>query len=372
MAYADIEVPKSLLLEQRLTAADKLIWMIMRLDRSDYSGRKLASPSRLAKRVNLSRFTVYNSLERLRATGWLNGQSVVRRGAASSDCVVYPNLLIRSKELQPRDIVMYGLIQAEQFTKQWQLTYLAVGKYAQLDVRTVRRAMLALAQAGWIETKQQNQKAPIHIKLASPVEAYRFEIERRIETSQFWGEAIGREMVLFRAAQANFAANTKPHWLTSRVTGALLEVDLLIEEYDLVMEFQGEQHFHETTFSSAEEVAKQQARDAEKAEIINQEEKKLVVLEGDDLSLETVQKKLAGLAPLRDLEGLELVRNYLEQQGRKYKYWMARRKAEREAQRRAAEQAQQEAAETQTAAEQNAKKQATEQQQEQGQQHTAE
>jgi len=336
MAYDNIDVPQLLLLNTCLTAADKLVWMILRLDRVNYSGRKLSSPTRLANRINLSRFTIYNSLRHLTATGWSSGKYPDKKGTQSDDCVLMPNLLIRSS-LLPRDIVVYGLLQAKPF-EQGKFTYRDLSTYAQLDTRTVRRAVLALVAAGWVKMKQENRKAPIHFTLASPVDVYKIEIEKRINTSPFKGEAIGREMLLFLVKQTDFEANSKPHWLTSRVTGALMEVDLHIREYDLVMEFQGEQHYNPTEFSSAEEVARQQARDAEKAELIKDNNKKLIELRDEDLSLEIIQKKLVSLAPFRNLEGLDSIKKYLNERGRCYQYWAKCKKAERAAKQLAAKQ----------------------------------
>ena len=64
---SQVRVPMSLLLDQQLTAADKLVWMTMRLDKHS---RKLTSPTRLARRTGLSRVTIYNSFERLTSAEW--------------------------------------------------------------------------------------------------------------------------------------------------------------------------------------------------------------------------------------------------------------------------------------------------------------
>jgi predicted transcriptional regulator len=343
MAYLNVEVPLRLLLDERLTAADKLVWMIMRLDKVDHTGPKLASPTRLAERAHLSRITIYNSLKRLTATGWYNGEYPVRNNANRNDRCDVPANLLRSTALLPRDIVMYGLLKAGLFKQQGKLTYLALSKYAQLDVKTVRRSLHALAQTGWIKMEKASVRAPIHFRLANPRDAYRREIERRINTFPFKGEAIGREIVLFLLQQADFEVNPRPSWLTSHTTGALLEIDLYIPKFELAMEFQGEQHYNETDFSTPEEVTKQQARDAEKAKLLEEHHTKLLVLKDEDLFIDKIKLKLFGLAPLRDLEGLEPIQYYLDGLGHQYQKKAMRKKAEREAQRRGVEQTQQQA-----------------------------
>ncbi|MFA7175428.1 MAG: hypothetical protein WC340_18785, partial [Kiritimatiellia bacterium] len=270
MANSEVIVPITLFLDKRITAADKLVWMMILLDMADLHGSKLVSPTRLAERTRLSRLAIYNSLKRLIAAGWYDGHTPIV-GSNDLTCLVcMPNALLRSTELQPRDIMVYGLLQEESFVgrRYGQLTYLALSKYAHLCVKTVRRAVKALAQAGWINVQQANRLAPLHIELADPRETYHHNLKKFIDTAKHWGEAIAISMVTFLVEPAEYQVRPNPNWLVNPATGALMEVDLYIPQHNLVMEFNGDQHCQPTEFASAADVAAQQARDAAKIKIL--------------------------------------------------------------------------------------------------------
>lgn len=346
MTYANVEVPIKLLRDTRLTPADKLVWLIMRLDSYNFHGRKLASPTRLSERTRLSRCTIPHSLQRLAAAGWYVAYRPIRNQTQRCDKIDLPANLIRSADLRPRDIVIYGLLK-EGPMHRWngRCTYQALSRYSQMSLKTVRKAVQALVAAGWLKMEQASPYTPIRYQPANPLDAYRLEIQRRIDTYRNHGEAIAREMAIFPLQQASFQVGARQSWLTNPKTGALMETDLYVHDYRFAMEFHGEQHFHETEFASAEAVARQQARDAEKERIMRELKMKFLVLTAEDLSLKVVREKLIELdLPLRDLEGLEPIISFLDGLGRDYRRQAQRRQEEREMQQRAAEWAKAQAA----------------------------
>ncbi len=66
-------------------------------------------------------------------------------------------------------------------------------------------------------------------------------------------------------------------------------------------------------------MAQQQQRDAIKAQLLKGGGINLIELTAEELSLQTIREKLQGLAPLRDLRGLEPIARYLEERGRRYR-----------------------------------------------------
>jgi hypothetical protein len=185
---SQIRVPMSLLLDQQLTPADKLVWMIMRLDKRDKHIRKLTSPTRLARRTGLSRATIYTCCERLTSAEWVVAEEPIIKPKTQLICYVnMPAKLLTDKELKPRDKVMYGILQSTQFFhwKIGKIIYLELSKYVQMCVTTVRCAVKALAQAHWINARQVNQLAPIYYELDDPqITYYRqkyAEIQRQLD-----------------------------------------------------------------------------------------------------------------------------------------------------------------------------------------------
>jgi hypothetical protein len=337
---SQVIVPMSLLLDQQLTAADKLVWMIMRLDKRDKYIRKLTSPTRLARRTGLSRVTIYNSFERLYSTEWIMAEKPIIKPKTQSICYVnMPAKLLTSKELKPRDKVMFGVLQATQFFsgKKGKMKYLELSKYAHMCVKTVRRAVKALAQAHWINARQVNQLKPIYYKLDDPQLAYCRQkcakIQRQLDVEDNYGETICREMVLLLVDPVEYTVHSRPSWLTNPDTGMIMEIDLYIEENNLAVEYQGEQHFNPTSFASQEEVEKQIIRDNIKAEILKSRGINLVQARTEDLSIGKMAKKLRGLVTLRDLSGFDMIVEFLDHVGLRYQRQEAERhlKAQKEA-----------------------------------------
>ncbi len=135
-------------------------------------------------------------------------------------------------------------------------------------------------------------------------------------------------MTTFLLEPVRYQSDTGLSILPNPETNLLLKVDMYIEKYNLAMEFQGEQHYQPTGFCTAEEVARQQKRDAIKAQLLRDNNVNLIVLTAEDLSLTTIRQKLQGLASLRDVRGLEPIAGYLDEAGRRCRNFARRRQAQ--------------------------------------------
>jgi hypothetical protein len=328
---SQVRVPMSLLLDQQLTAADKLVWMTMRLDKHI---RKLTSPTRLARRTGLSRVTIYNSFERLASAKWVMAEKPIMKPKTQPICYVnMPAKLLTAREIKSRDKVMFGVLQATQFFsgKKGKIKYLELSKYTNMCVKTVRRAVKALSQAHWINARQVNQLAPIYYELDNPQLAYCRQrcarIQRQLDVEDNYGETICREMVLLLVNPKEYTVNPRPSWLTNPDTGMIMEIDLFIEENNLAVEYQGEQHFNPTSFASQEEVDKQKIRDSIKAKILKSRGIDLVQARAVDLSVDKMARRLQEIVTLRDLSGFDMIVEFLDHVG----LWYQRQEAERRA-----------------------------------------
>ena len=318
MRYTQIDVPLALLLDPHLTASDKLLWMIMRLDKLNQCHSKKISPTKLAQRTGLSRPTICICLIRLTIAGWLvESRPRIKPKINIIHHVSMPAELLNNKELLPRDIVMYGIIQAKPFChrKKGKFKYINLSKYANMNLKTVRRAIKALMAAHWIKVSQDNQLAPIHFELYHPRKAFCHnkiaQMKRCISVAQYYGQGVCQEIVLFLANPSEYAINYKPSWLANFNTGVLMELDLYMPNNKLALEFQGEQHFNATPFSPQEKVEKQKVRDAIKAKILADRDIKLITITDDELSVETIAQKLKDIVPLRNLEGFDSIVRFL-------------------------------------------------------------
>jgi hypothetical protein len=106
-----------------------------------------------------------------------------------------------------------------------------------------------------------------------------------------------------------------------------MEIDLFIEENNLAVEYQGEQHFNPTSFASQEEVEKQKIRDSIKAKILKSRGINLVQVRVEDLSVGKMARKLRDLVTLRDLSGFNMIVEFLDHVGLRYQRQEVERRA---------------------------------------------
>ena len=198
-------------------------------------------------------------------------------------------------------------------------------------VKPVRRAVKALVGAHWINARQVNQLTPIYYELANPQLAYCRQkcakIQRQLDVEDNYGETICREMVLLLVNPKEYTVNPRPSWLTNPHTGMIMEIDLFIEENNLAVEYQGEQHFNPTSFASQEEVDKQKVRDNIKAKILKSRVSDWVQVTVEDLSVDKMERRLKDLVTLRNLNGFDMIVEFLDHVGLRYQRQEVERRA---------------------------------------------
>ncbi len=320
-----LRAPVLILQDKQLTDLDKRIWLIMWLDRKNKNIDDLVSPTRLAKRAGCSRDIIYDCLKRLASAGWYQAQQPILAPLSHlEEWVSIRADLLTSHELKSRDIVLHSILKGKSFRRpECKFTYQALSQKIGRCVKTVRRAVQALNEIHWINIEQKNRLAPIKFTLDHPHAAYcRKEIaslDDRFRYTPYLGQEIAVAMTTFLLEPVKYQVDTGLSLLPNPETSLLLRVDLYIDQYKLAMEFQGQQHFQPTDFSTAKEVARQQKRDAIKAQLLRDNNINLIELTAEDLYLQTIRDKLQGLAPLRDLRGMEPIARYLEEASRRYR-----------------------------------------------------
>jgi hypothetical protein len=250
--------------------------------------------------------------------------AIVNYKAKLGSWVNVPAELVVSKSLQSRDVVMCSLIKGENRSKlRGKFTYPSLSKIAHNCVKTARRAVLALEDAQWLHIKERkNHMAPIEFKLESPCDRYCREqiklTQMRLNRPGNHGEAIALAMVMLAVVDTECVVGGRSNKLPSPITGELMEVDIRLLEHNLAIEFNGMQHYAPTSSASAEDVAKQQKRDAVKATLLGNMKHKVLILTAADLSIATIVEKLGGLVPLRDLRFYQPLVNFLNNVGQSY------------------------------------------------------
>lgn len=331
-----ITVPLELLLFKGLTPAAKFLWITIHMDA--VNGRKRShAPTQLARRTGLARSTVYAGLDRAKKLGWLvsyrdsaTGKKrwrAVRPTSVSGVetwsthglrhlSVEIPVDLIKVRgTVRPQALICFGILQITAGFRRWagQFKWAEFSRLAGLHVKTVKRAVRCLAEAGWIRIVQKNRLAPIRFRLQHADEARKFEVQRRLERAEFKGEALMREILSVAVDSQDCVDNARPAFLVNPATGERLEFDRFYPLDRVAFEFNGRQHYEVTEWYSKEEVAAQRKRDAIKQLICREKKIELVVVRAEDLSFNTILEKIGDLLPLRNLQGYERTIKFLEE-----------------------------------------------------------
>lgn len=322
-----ISVPRALLHTKDLTPAAKFLWVRLRFDEM-HSRPRSHHPRSLAKRTGLARSTVYLALNKAVAKGWLvqtrdpnSGKMRWKTACPAKDDrrgVRIPVDLIRaSHAMRPQAILCYGLLQmTEKFNRfSGEFKWAELRKLTGLHLRTVKRAVRALAEARWVYMQQRNRRAPIWFRLQHADEAYAEEVQRRLEGRQninnSIGELIMRETLSLIVATNKCQDGARPEFLINPATGERLELDRYYPLEHVAFEFNGSQHFVASERYSKEVVAAQRKRDAIKRQICKRENISLVVVRAEDLTLKGMLNKVGDLLPKRPLRGLKRTIRYL-------------------------------------------------------------
>ncbi|HYF96321.1 MAG TPA: ArsR family transcriptional regulator [Symbiobacteriaceae bacterium] len=285
------------------------------------------SPRLLETRSGLTRNTVLKGLRQLKAEGWLS--------ATEQDGAAVPVDLIFDKGVCVQAKLLYGGLRLTPGFdgERGQFTYAALSHLAGVSVNTAKKAITALRNAAWLETTQFNRNSPVRFSICDPVGTRRLgEVNRaawRLEEAEFKGEALMREYLTLLADCDEFEDNARPGFLINPFTGERMQYDRYYPP-QVAFEFNGAQHYHTTErYTNEGAICRQQGRDLLKQAISANRRISLVVVHPEDLSLEAMQRKVAGLLPLRDLADHQPLITYLEEQSAPY-----RRKARQAAAKR--------------------------------------
>ena len=328
-----IDVPFSLLLTNELTPAAKLLWIRLRFD-EQHPRQRSHRPHRLAQRTSLARSTIYAALRQAVATGWLRPYRANESGRRrwKTICPVQeprgfariPVDLIRAAHaLRPQAILCYGLLQATaNFNvrgRTGSFKWAELRELAGLHLRTIKRAVRALAEARWIATAQENRLAPIWFRLQHADAAFLDETKKRLETSLYLGEALMRSFLSLIADTQECEDGARPEFLVNPATGERMELDRYYPVHRVAFEFNGKQHYTATGPFTKEEVAAQQKRDRLKRRICAERSVELVPVHAQDLSLAGMLKKVEALLPRRNLRGFKRTIRFLNGCGLRYR-----------------------------------------------------
>ena len=317
-----ILVPLALLLSKKLTPAAKFLWIRLRLEEHRRRRRSHAT-RKLAKRTGLARSTVILALRQASDEGWLvpevgpGGRKRWKTACpvqGGSGFVKIPVDLIRDSEtMRPQEIVCYGILQA---VPSFNGTT-GMFKWAELrrltgwHLKTVKRAVRALARELWIGLAQKNRLAPIRYRLQHADEARLDLVRRRLEERMFIGEAIMQEVLSLIAATDQCQERARPDFLVNPATGEKMELDRYYPLNHVAFEFNGSQHYVASGRFSKEEVSAQRKRDALKRQICKREKIKLVIIHAEDLKVNRLLKKVGDSLPKRSLRILKQTIKYL-------------------------------------------------------------
>lgn len=308
-------VPAPLLLDPNLTESAKLIWIICQ--RAARIQPKPISPSTLRERSGFAPHTIRRGLAQLKATGWLNTHSVPTH---TTICMPDDLLLDNRLKIQPK--LLYGILQlTPAFAHpKGEFRYAELSRMTGLGLNTIKRALQALRKTGWLRVSQANQLRPIRFTLLNPAEERRqlavMQAEQRLTEASFLGEAIMREYLSLLIDSDEYQDNASPGFLINPFTDEKLQYDRYYPP-NVAFEYNGPQHDGPTERYPA--AWKQQGRDYIKLGISVTRGITLITLHAEDLSLRRLQDQIAGLLPLRSLDGHQPLIAYLESVSRRYR-----------------------------------------------------
>lgn len=306
---SDVRVPFDLLFHPDLTPSAKLIWMLQAAQRTITTRR--IDP---AADSDLFRHTVRLASRQLVAAGWS-----APGGPAGSTAAALPVHLLLDRRVSAQARVLYGILQGVPkfcaIDQSGRFTYTALRKQSGTGINTLKRAIAELTRTEWLLIAQKRARAPIEFVLGNPVatmvEAWVKKARWRIKRARNKGEAIMHEYLSLLIDSEDYQDNVKLGILVNPSTGERMEFDRYYPK-GVAFEFQGPQHFGNTDQFSKQEVADQMARDHMKRGICAKEGITLLEVRREDLSLNTMKRRVGTHLPLRDLTGLERLIEVLE------------------------------------------------------------
>lgn len=311
----------SYLLRPDLTASIKLVWLTLQMDRN-LNHRLLYSPTRIQRLCGVSRPTIRKALGRLKAP-WRPQVALPHRGLSQKQIRVNTGLITDTSLPSMARVIYCLLLGLDRFPKKKRpSSYVAIAKVAHVQPRTIRLAVRALVNAGWLAVKQANQQAPLSFSFPNPKRAQRrAELRRakqRLKKSEFYGETLALLWCDTLVDSTNYQDDYFPRAFTNPETRELLQADRYYFDHNVAIEFDGPQHEGPTLLFPVEVTEAQIARDRTKQAICERQKIALITLRPEDLTYKNMQEVLGRVLPLREMSGNEPVVNYLQSQSRIY------------------------------------------------------
>lgn len=314
MSLRVVRAPGALLLDPNLPATAQLVWMVAQLRPSNDS----VDPGWITAASGLSRPTVLKALALLAACGW-DPTKVPGPGTR----VLIPGDLVKDRKLGFRARVLFGvLLLTPGFSHPLgHFTIAELAALARASPTTVTLALGELVRGEWIKIDRANRLARIHFELTLPgldrAMTLLTQAQLRLNNPRHEGEALMREYLSVLVDRDDFEDDAAPGFLVNPLTEGRLELDRFYPP-DVAFEFNGPQHYRSTEMFSETDVVQQQVRDYIKMGICGYRGITLVIVHPEDLSLNAMRQKVAGLLPLRDLTDYHLLIEYLESESQRY------------------------------------------------------
>ncbi len=316
-------VPLKVLNSTTHTISTRLIWLLLGLRSSGG-----LTDSRLRKLSGLDRKTIAAARATLAQAPLA---PCFRRPHPS--CAAIPMALLTAAEISACARLLYGQLQGiPDFGNQvGSFSYSTLSRLTGTSVDPLKRAVAELVAAGWLTITQASRKTSLSFTLRNPVStrlrARIAVIRRTVRKAQHRGEALLREFLNLLVALDDYADNASPDWLLNPYTRELMELDRYYPSAGVAVEYNGDQHYEETDLATFEETVKQVGRDAMKAFICRARGIDLVIIRPEDLKLESIDSKIPGCLPRRDLEGMEPLVAALEEMAAEHRERTAEERA---------------------------------------------
>lgn len=326
MEIQTLWVPFSVLNESSHSASALLLWLL--LDRQRSGDPSALTNTRLGKLSGLDPETVAAARARLTQAPLASCYARPQRS-----CAAIPWLLLTSAGISAGARLLYGRLQGvSHFEHQGgSFTYAALSRLTGSSDGALRRAVAELVATGWLSITQANRKSPLIFTLRNPVSAQLrariSSIKRKVRSARPRGEALLREFLTLMIALDQYEDNAAPDFLLNPYTGELMELDRYYPTVGVAVEFNGDQHYEETDLATFGETVKQVGRDAMKAFICKARGLELAIIRPEDLGLESIDQKLPGRLPRRDLQGMEPLVAALEAMASEYRERTAEERA---------------------------------------------
>lgn len=311
------------LVSPELTVATKLVWLGLKIE-PRLKNEELRSPTRLQRRIGVSRPTVRKALAVLDEKRWCRPQldGILDR-LWRIQVKVNPNL-IADTEVPATARILYCLLQGLVKVKGVAelKSYEAIAKAVRLQPRTVSRAIRALVNAGWLAISRKHPRAPICFSFPDPRVAWqRAKIrraEQRLAKAKYKGEALALLWCDELVADKHFEDDHFPKALTNPTTNELMQADRYYFDHAVAIEFNGPQHEGPTLRFPRQVALAQMERDETKRGICQRQSISLITLRPEDLTFERMRGILSPSLPMRNVHKDEPIIKLLERESQEY------------------------------------------------------